>query len=314
MEGFANHIVIGKESTWGTAVVPAVAVPILPSDGIQIETNTTGVEAIKTTQAKNKLFFLGKRTFVGGYEFNLYPIFLTHILKSVFGSDTVTEPEAGVVYKHTFAESTSQMPLTVEQKIGDIVRRYNGYVVKNFKLSGKVGELLTMTIDGVGKGQASASAVTPSYETSKPLKWNEVSTISVGGTDIKGKIEEFELEYDNGLNMFHGFGNLDAAAKYVTPSEAKGSIKCFVDSTTAAYLTDLIAGTEAELIITITGTDTIGSASNNVLKFTLSKCVWTKSEQKLDFDYNALTLNFEARLDSTNGLIKTELTNLQATI
>lgn len=314
MEGFANHIVIGKETTWGTAVVPAVAVPILPSDGIQIETNTTGVEAIKVTQAKNKLFFLGKRTFVGGYEFNLYPIFLTSILKSVFGSDTVTEPEAGVVYKHTYAESTTQMPLTVEQKIGSIVRRYNGYIVKNFKLSGKVGELLSMTIDGIGKGQATASAVTPSFETSKPLTWNEVSVLSIAGTDIKAKVDEFEIEYDNGLGVFHGFGDLDAAAQFVSPSEVKGSIKAFVDSTTAAYLTDMIAGTEAELILTITGTDTIGSASKNTLKFTISKTVWTKTEQKLDFDYNAITLNFEGRIDATNGLIKTELTNLQATI
>ena len=56
----------------------------------------------------------------------------------------------------------------------------------------------------------------------------------------------------------------------------------------------------------------IGSSSFNILKLTASKCAFTKVEQKLDFDYNALSIEFEAREDSTNGLVKTELTNLQA--
>lgn len=314
MEGFANQISIKNESAWGTPVTPTLSIPVSPSDGIQIETNTTGVEAIKTTAPKNKGFFRGQRIFSGGYEGAIYPIFLTYILKSFFGTDNVTEPEAGVVYKHTFAESTSQTPLTVEQKIGDIVRRFSGYVVKNFKISGKVGELIMISFDGLAKSQATASAITASYETSKPFNWAEITEFSIGATDIKSKVEEFELEVDNGLEVFHGLGALDASNKYLKQSEAKGSLTCYVDNATAAYITNLIDATEQELIIEITGTDTIGAGSNSILKLTLSKCVFTKVETKLDFDYNALTLEFEAREDASNGLIKTELTNLQATI
>jgi len=313
MEGFANQISIGKETAWGTAVTPTLSVPVSPSDGLQIETNLTGVEAIKTTAPKNKAFYLGQRMFTGGYEFAMYPKFITYFLKSFFGSDTVTEPEAGVVYKHTFAESTSQLALTVEQKIGSIIRRYAGYVVKNFKISGKVGDLINMTVDGLAKTQATASAITASYDTTRPFTWADITEFSIAGTDIKSKVEEFELEVDNGLEVFHGLGALEASAKYLKQSEVKGSFTCYVDSYTAAYLTDLINATEAELIIEITGAS-IGASSNDILKLTMSKCAFSKVETKLDFDYNALSIEFEAREDATNGLIKTELTNTQATI
>lgn len=311
MEGIADQISVGAESTWGTAVTPDVSLPIAPSDGIQIEANVTGVESIKGTAPKNKGFFLGQRRFNGGYEMGVYPKVVGHFLNALFGTDTVTEPESGVVYKHTFSEAVTKPSLTVEQAIGDIVKRFNGYVPKNLKFSLKVGEQVMVAVDGMAKGQASASKITAAYDTTRAFSWDDVTELSIGGTDIKAYVEEMELEIDNGLEFFHGLGDLDAAAKYVKQSEAKGSITAYVNSTTAAYLTDLMAGTERELILELTGAS-IGASSNDILKFTLSKCAFFKTDTAIDYDYNAVKIEFEAREDATNGLVKTELTNVQA--
>jgi hypothetical protein len=86
----------------------------------------------------------------------------------------------------------------------------------------------------------------------------------------------------------------------------------YVDAVTDAYLDDLIAGTEKELIIEMTG-ETIGSAQAHILALTVSKANFTKVSTKLDFGYNVITLEFEAREDATNGILKAELTNVTAT-
>jgi len=313
MEGIANQISIGVESVWGTAVTPTASVPVKPSDGLQVENNLTGVEAIDTTPAKNKSLFLGKRNFSGSYELDLYPRIAGYFLKAALGADNVTEPEEDVVFKHTFTEAVDKPSLTVEQKIGDIIKRFAGFVPSGFNISCKTGETVVMKVDGMAKTSADAeAAITAAYETSRPFNWADITELSIAGTDIKAKVEEFSLEYTNALDMFHGLGGLEPAAKYVQQSEVKGSMTLYVDDATAAYLDDLIAGTEQEIIIEMTG-DTIGSAQANILKLTISKAAFEKVETKLDFGYNVISLDFVARRDATNGLIKAELTNLVAT-
>lgn len=312
MEGILNQISIAKEATYGTEVTPVISLPINSSDGIQVEQEMIGIEAIKGTAPKNKAFFRGKQSFSGGYEMGLYPNSIGYILLSLFGADTPSTIESSAVYKHTFSESSSRPGLTVEQKIGTIVKRFAGYVPSNLKLSTKVGGLVLATFTGQAKSQADGSAITKTYEATKALTWEHVTTLSIGGTDIKAKIESLEVEYDNGLEMFYGLGSVNPATKYGKQSVCKGKIEAYVDSATDDYLTNLLAGTESEIVIDIVGTETIGSASHPELKLTISKTAFTKIATKLDFGYNALSLEFEAREDATNGLVKVELTNTTA--
>jgi hypothetical protein len=200
----------------------------------------------------------------------------------------------------------------MEQQVGTITTRYAGWIPNKLKFSGKVGQLISLNASGFAKSQASATKITKTYETGRPFTWADVSVLSIGGTDIKAKVDSVELEYDNGVEMFYGLGAITPQNCFPKQSTIKGKIECFVDATTDDYLATMTVGTQAELILTLTG-DTIGSVSAYLLKFTASKCSWNKFETKMGFGYNALSLEFEASEDATNGLIKVELTNTTAT-
>lgn len=313
MEGIFNQISVAKEATYGTPATPILSVPVSASAGIQIDQAEVGIEAIKGTAPKNRAFFKGKQTLSGGYEMPVYPNSFGYFLLSLLGTDTPSTVEAGAVYKHTFTEGAARSGLTIEQKVGEIVKRFSGYVPSNLKLTAKVGELIVASITGQAKSQADATAITKSFETTNALNWADITVLSIGGTDIKAKVDSIEIEYDNGAEMFYGLGAVTPQVNYIKQSTVKGKIECYVDATTAAYLTSLIAGTESEIILTITGSQVIGSASAPTLKIQIPKTVFSKTTTKLDFGYNALSIEFEAREDATNGLIKAELTNTTAT-
>ncbi len=310
MEGISNQISIVTETTYGTAVTPVISVPISPSDGIHIDQQVIGIEAIKTTAPKNKRFMLGKTDYTGGYEMGAYPKTLGYFLNSIFGTDTTSTPESGVT-KHKFTESTVKKSLTVEQVITTITKRFAGFILSSIKISGKTGEPMKVVFSGMAKSQADATKITATYETSRPFNFADITSILIGGTDFKAYIEDFSVEYTNGLAMFHGFGSKDPSNKYVQQSQVKGSVSMYVDATSDNNLDDYIAGTERAVDIIMTG-DAIGVSSNEKLRIYLPKCAFTKVATKLDFGYNALHIDFEGREDTTDGLLYVELTNQTA--
>jgi len=306
--GIQNQISIGLEGTYGTAVTPTLSLPVNASDGISIKQEVIGVEAIKGTAPKNKCMFLGKQSFEGSYELGVYPQSIGYILLSALGTDTPSTIEAGTVYKHTFSESPTKIGLTVEQQVGEITKRFAGFVANKLKFSAKTGSLVNVNVAGLAKSQADATKITKTYETNCAFNWADIKTISIGGTDVKAKIDSFEIEYDNGVEMFYGLGSVTPQDRYPKQSTVKGKIEAYVDDVTATYLGEMIAKSDNEIIIDIQGA-TVGSVSTYGIKFTISKAYFNKFETKLGFGYNALSLEFEASEDPTNGLIKIELTN-----
>ncbi len=116
--GLQNHIGIGKETAYGTAVAPTVFLPINESDGIQINKDIQFVESIKAGVAgKNKFAYTGKVEYSGGFESDAYPQFTGHLLRSALGQvSSALESGETTVYKHTFTESLSKPSYTIEQK------------------------------------------------------------------------------------------------------------------------------------------------------------------------------------------------------
>lgn len=309
IEGILSQISVGKESAYGSAVTPTVSLPVKESDGIQINQDVVAVEAIKGTAPKNKSFFKGKKTYEGGFEMDLYPQNLGLLFLSALGAvqSAVANGET-IVYNHTFTESVAKKSLTVEQKIGSLTKRFAGFIVKSIKMAGKVGETITLSFEGVGKSVADATAITASYETTRPFNFNDVASISIGGTDYKAFIEDFEISYDNQLDVFHAMGEEDPAIAYVKPSEVKGKFTLYLDDTSDDLLADFEAVTEQAIVLTLTG-DAVGVAEHYGLVITLPKCAIKKFETKLSFGYNAISLEFEAREDETDGLIEIVATN-----
>lgn len=310
MEGILSQISIGKESSYGSAVTPSVSLPVKESDGIQTNQDVVAVEAIKGTAPKNKGFFKGKKAFEGGYATDLYPNNMGLVLLSALGSvaDAVAGGETAV-YEHTFTEAVAKKSLTVEQKIGTLSKRFAGFVVKNFKIGGKVGETISFTFEGMGKTVADSTPITASFETERPFNFADVASISVGGTDLKAYIEDFEIEYMNNADIFYAMGSVEPAVSYVKPSECRGKFTLYLDSTTDDLLADFEALVEKEIKITLQG-DAIGVASNNEVEITLPKAAISKFETKLSFGYNAISLEFAGREDVTDGLVTLKLVNL----
>lgn len=314
MEGILNQVSIGKEATYGTAVAPTVSIPIRPSDGIQPQRDAVGVEAINTTAPKNKSIFGGVLSYNGGFEADFYPTSVALLLLSALGdvSSALVGGET-LVYKHTLTEAVAKKGLTLEQKIGSLVKRYAGFVASRITIGGKVGEAISFSFEGGAKSEADATAITPVYETTRPFNFADVATLSIGGTDIKAKASEFEFEYKNGLDFFHGLGSAEPQDKFVGQSELTGKITLLMDGTTKAYFEDLLATTESAIILDIVG-DAIGTASHYEFKLTIPKAAISTFSSKLDFGYNAIDLEFVAREDATDGLVKAELTNLTASL
>jgi hypothetical protein len=307
--GTQDVVSVAMESTYGTAVTPTTSIPINPSDGLQVKQDVNAVESIKGTLPKNKLMYHGKTGFEGAFELASYPSAIGFFLKSAFGAIADTTLEASTSYKHTFTEASPKPGMTLEQKIGaNITKRFSGALVKALKLTGKAGDLITLHADMLAKGQADATAITASFASLRPFNFADIATLSIAGTDIKGKIDSFEIDYDNATQMFYGLGSTSPQDRYSKGSTIKGKLETFVDSATASYLADLIAGTERALILDIVG-DAFGATSHYELKVTISQCNFTSVKTPIKNDYNAMTIEFEAREDATNGLIKVELTN-----
>lgn len=307
--GIFNTVGLGKESSYGVPVAPTVFIPIKESDGVQINMDTQFVEAIKGTAPKNKDAFTGKVEMTGGFESDLYPLFVGNIINSAMGN-VVSALESGEssVYKHTFTENTSKPSYTIEQKFGEIIKRFQGYIVRTFSIEGKAGEAVSFNFEGFAQNQANASPTTPTYETSRTFNFRDFTSVKIGSVDVTAKTEEVSLEYDNALEAFYAVGDNYQKSLYPGQSECKGKIMLYLDNNTKDFLEDYIAGTHRSIEIKIEG-DTIGTASKNTMKALVARAAITSVSTKLSFDYNALELEFEAVEDPTDGILKVELIN-----
>lgn len=311
--GNTDQISLKKETTYGTAVVPDVSIIIRESDGINIEHSPVEVEGLKGTSPRIKSTAQGIYDYPGSFELNAYPIGIGYFIFGSYGSEATPATVESGVYRHTFTEICLKPGFTVEEKLGSAIsKRFAGYCMSGFKLSCKVGEAIILACGGMGKAQATAGPITGAYETTLAFDFTDITTLTVAGVSLLNSVDSIEIEYTNGLNTFHGIGSTDPSNRYSATSEVKGKFTGVVDTATLNFLTNLIAGTEVEIIINIVADETIGAVSKNELKLTLSKCQVQKYSTKLSYDYNAVTIEFEAREDATNGIMKTELQNTLA--
>lgn len=313
-EGILSQISLAKETTIGTAVTPTTSLAVLPSDGIVIKEEAVGVEGINTAPAKNKEFIQGPREYEGSFEMNAYPLGIGYIFASALGavSSSAASGET-IVYDHAFTESVTKTAMTLEQKIGTITERFAGFIASKFGITLSVGEPIKFTFDGKALSKASATAITASYETSKVFDWTDIQSITLGGTDIKASLSELSLEYNNNLKTTHSLaGSSDPTNQYIEPSEVTGSLTAYLTSDILSLKSVFEAKTQQELIITIKADETIGVAENNTLVITVPKVVLNTYTYPIDTGYVEVSSDLVARQDPTNGLIKVDLTNLQA--
>jgi hypothetical protein len=311
-EGILTQVSLGKETTLGTAVVPDISVAVLASDGVVTEEEAKGVEGIDGSPALNKEFIQGIREYNGSFEMNAYPNGIGYLMASAFGSSTptVTAGET-IVFDHAFVETVAKTSITLEQKIGSITERFAGFVASKFSLQITVDEPIKFLFEGKALSKASATAITPAFETSAVFDWTDIQSITLGGVDIKCAISELTIEYTNNLQNFHGLcGSSDPTNFFVEPSEVTGSITAYLTSEILDLQAVFEAKTQQALVITIEADETIGVASKNKLVVTVPKMVLNTYAYPIDTGYVEVSSDLVARQDPTDGLIKATLTNL----
>lgn len=302
-----NYIGIGKETTFGTPVSVNRFLKIFESDGIQINLDLQYVESIMAgSPAKNKEAYKGKVEYSGGYELPLIPINSPLIFQSALGNLTTETVETGV-YKHTITEGFNKPSLSVEQKIGEIIKKFAGYRVKTFSLDGTAGEHINLSFEGLAKSQSDVLGSTPTFENHRVLNFADVSYFKIGNTDLKNSIEEFSIEYDNGLEGFYGLGSNDLVVSYPTPSEISGSITLLLNDDTKTIFNSGVNKDETSIEVLING-ESLGNTNYSV-KILIPRIVFDELGTNLSTDYNVLELSYNGLYDATNGLVKLEVVN-----
>ncbi len=305
-----NHIVLARETVWGTPVTPSKLIPVNFTGGIQTNQDIQMVSSLKAKLPKNFDAFVGNRMHEGDYEMAFYPDTLGYLLMSAFGADTITEPEAGVVYKHEFNEAETKPSLTIEQKIGENVRRFAGGIAHTLKVSSAPGEVVVFAPSLMAKSQAfEASPVTPAPTNIAAFDFAQCS-IEINDVALT-EIQNFEIEFRNNLQMKHTLGANDPRYNYVQGSEVVGSLEGYLDATTLSALVNKFHSKDfVKVELIITGV-TIGASSNYKFEIAVPKAVLTTCETPLGDEYNFVTVEFEGIYDSVSDyLTRWILTNL----
>ena len=256
--------------------------------------------------------FKGAAVHEGEYEMDFIPGNIGYLLKSAFGSVASvakSSPNEEAI-DHTFSEAEAKPSLTIEQAIGDITRRFAGCICHTLTFACAKGEVLTLTAGIRAKANASASKISPSYETVRPLNFADNTAFSIGGQALT-QVQNFELVYTNNHAMTHAIGSSnDPAFNYAKGSQVTGSLELYLDSTTAAEYADYLSKADQALVITFAGDTITGTVNKYGLSITVPKVNYTTASFPVNDDYNLLTVEFEGVYDTTTSkLIEAILTN-----
>ena len=307
--GILNQITFKRESVWGTPVVPDKLLPVRLEGGIVTDQDIQIMSALRGHLAKNYHAQEGNRVHEGDYLFDLFPDMIGYPMVSVMG-DVVSTLVGGetIVYAHSFNEAETKPSFTIEQMVGENVRRYAGSVFQNVKISGKAGEPLEVSTSVKAKSQTSASPVTVSPSTVRPFDFATVR-VEVDGTEFC-EVENFEVEITSNLEMLHTICDHDPAFRYSTGHEVKGKLEMYLNTATLAHYTDYLAKTEREIAFRLTG-EAIGVSSNYTLELEVLRAVFSSATTELSEDFNLLVVEFQALYDNNQEkLIEFVLRNL----
>lgn len=314
--GTLDQVSFAPESVWGTPVTPTKSLAVHPGDGMTQDVNANFPTAIKGSLHKNNSgSFKGAQKYDGSYDMDFIPGSAGYFLKSALGSVASVAKIApnAVVSDHTFTEIETKPSMTIEEGTSDLTTRFAGCIATGFKLSQKAGEPLLATFPMKARSAASATKITPAYETVRPFNFNDLGTTGLKIASVsKTEFINFELEYKNNLEMLialNGGGN--PAFNYLKPSECHIKFELYMDATAAAEYVAFLNKTTQQFDLIYTG-DVIGSSANYGLAITLPKVTYTVAKYAVTDSYNMISVEGEAEEDPATGKLfgLVQLTNL----
>ena len=276
-----SAVLVGKESTYGTAVASEIAVEA------QADTFKRSVEYLESVglrggfhtnrSSRRKVINMGGEGTIG-VEFLTEG--MAYLLQATVGSATEAQVLTTTAYDYTFATSDEETgdsytidvhrvnaPETDGGALSEQVFRYTGCTITGWSITQNVNELATMefTFDaqdsantGLSPAATAAASIPALYPDGTPYDWTQ-ATVTWGGSPIH--VHEFNLTGDLGLKTDRRFLRGNELKK----QPIRQQLPVYEGSMTAEFTdmdayNDFVAGTERELVIAWNGgADTIES-------------------------------------------------------
>lgn len=308
-----NHLVIGKETTFGTAVTPAVTIPVLPEGGMTTDPQRAFLQHMRSQLAKYFTAVNGANVHAGDYKADFLFDVIGHIFRSAIGDPTSALASGeSIVYEHDFTEAVTKPSYTAEQKIGALTRRFAGVIFPSFKIVIEPGNpAIQVEFTAIGQSNATATPVTPSPSTQKVFTF-EHAAISIDNTAVN-EVRKIEIEYKNNGEMIPTIrSSRDPYGFVIGGSELDITLELLLESGQVDEYTDFINNTAKRIDVDLTG-PSVGVASNYALNVGVP-LVHYKTGEATFIDQGAVILPITASAVSESGSIfdQFKLTNLES--
>lgn len=216
MDGSDIKISIAHQNSFGTPVTAVgsfMAIPILSetlaADKPPLEINNMrGVHDAGPTKE-------GPNAISGGFEAEVNPISIGHLLKAAFGQPTSTKVASAAVYSHVFVPNSAdfdryaaQRPLTIVKDFADgsSADLFSDMLCSTLALSIANGELLKVSAEFLGGKQGHKAAIATAFEdTARGFSW-DVASVSAGGVAVE-EVMGATITLDNALANKHTLNN-----------------------------------------------------------------------------------------------------------
>lgn len=313
-QAFYTTLGIAKESSFGTAAVPVMWLPIDPQPRMQpAALRHTMDQGARGKRAKKYDIIAGPGE--GTFQFggSVYADSIGHLLMNLFGTDTVATTSVTVnsvaACQHSFSLNAAPPSHTLQW--GQNVQAYNftGSRLSQFTVNFNARDgALTYQAQGTSKIATTVSASTASLEGLTALPgWNGAVTVAGGAP---ASLMEGSLAFAVGLKPVHALNaTQDVATIYALELDVTGRLTFDFTQTTEYNYFDSASGTKNALVLGWTQ-PSLGQA----VTVTITKAGWRLVDLEVNDNIYTAVAQIDATYNATDvGPAAVTLANAQTT-
>lgn len=205
--GPQTNALVGKETTFGTAVTADKAIGYVSSLNVTERNNVAKSNSIGSRSSQSIVATMADID--GTIESDLQ---IGRLLAYGMGTDSVG---GATDITHTMAVAASLSPFTLmvsHDSSADIVRTYGGCIIKSFRVSGDLGNPLKASFDFSAANVSVATTGTGTYtNTTDTVLAPQFGTLSLYSANV-AQVQSIDFSMDNNVTYQHALGHRVATA------------------------------------------------------------------------------------------------------
>lgn len=258
--GFAGHIGIAKEATWGSGVAATDYVEALSED-LSLSMERFAHKSIIGTLAEPD-DTAGLRRVEGSMAFSAHPVSIGYFLKGALQTKSVSVVASGFLWTNDFFTTATGGDFSTDVPLQPYTFEIFRDVTSSHRYTGCVINALTMTFEPnnavmceatiIGRGASVIAKTTPTFPSSsaKPFTFDTVSLgIAGAGTVL---VETLSVEINNNLEGIGALNQSTDVAKVRRTNHQMVNLKGTMDFTTVAEYLNFVNQTEQRFTISVT--------------------------------------------------------------